>query len=215
MKRIALCLFMLAAGLFAFVSGARTPAPIVPADPWTPPSDGRERFEPITRVNIFLAQRPRVMEDRPRQPEPEPDEPKEDPGPPPPPPDPDGNKVLVGVSLVGEGEDRRPVMVIEDRSTGQITRVTELGPFSQGEITAADLNGLTYTVGDDTRQVGIGQALTGEPAPGSPPAPGSGTPGSTPGSAPATSSEPDGNASENGEESDVLRRLRERREREQ
>lgn len=127
---------------------------------WRPPELDPAAREEIVRGNIFADTRPgrqpaqsESSSDDSNDDEPDPEES----GPPAPPPDPDDNLVLVGVSL----RNGEPRAFIEDRSTGQVRRVTETGPFSGGRITAIDLSGVTYRVDAEARRIRPGQTFTG------------------------------------------------------
>ena len=132
-----------------------------PPSRWTPQQIERDRYDDIVAYNIFHADRAALAAQAQRQPEPtenigdtEPIEPVVEFTP----PDPDALLVLVGVSIHG------PVATahIENLATGDVICLIETGPFSQGEIQAITIQGLTYRVDGNTRHIDIGQALTGE-----------------------------------------------------
>ncbi|MEM9414510.1 MAG: hypothetical protein AAGA29_03410 [Planctomycetota bacterium] len=201
-----------AAASLAYAQRAGESPQTEPADTnaWQPPEIDRDQYDDITAYNIFRPDRTALAAEAQRQPEPEPDLP-DDPDPIEPvvelpPPDPDAALVLVGVSIHG------PVATahIEDRATGDIIVLNEPGPFSEGRIEAITVQGITYRVGEEARQIWIGQALTGETPdlqsptarrPAGQPDP---TPATPNGAEPGTVSPDDGL-------SDLERRMRERR----
>ncbi|XAM00281.1 hypothetical protein OT109_02610 [Phycisphaeraceae bacterium D3-23] len=200
---------VLAASLVYAQPAGEASEPDTPADnTWQPPEIEQGRYDDIVAYNIFQPDRAALAAEAQRQPEPDlPDDPEPiEPVVELPPPDPDASLVLVGVSIHG------PVATahIEDRTTGDIIVLNETGPFSEGRIEAITVQGITYIVGETSRSIGIGQALTGEtPEPQSPSTTprtgGTGTPPATPGS-----TEP-GSATPSDGLTDLERRMRERR----
>lgn len=180
---------------------------------WAPPTIEPGAYDDITAYNIFSPERSALAAEAQRVPEP--DEP-EDTGPPEPvielpPPDPDATLVLVGISVRGA----TPTAFIEDVANGLVLVIESPGPFSEGEVQSITPTGITYAVAGETRQVHIGQTMTGEAPPEAEPArTGTSTSGGT-GTAADTPSE-DGSATPPGDDgmTELERRMRERRNRE-
>lgn len=181
---------------------------------WAPPTIEPGAYDDITAYNIFSPERSALAAEAQRVPEP--DEP-EDTGPPEPvielpPPDPDATLVLVGISVRGA----TPTAFIEDVANGLVLVIESPGPFSEGEVQSITPTGITYIVEGDTRQVHVGQTLTGEAPPQAAPSRGgSASPRTGSGTTSDTSSE-DGSATPPGDDgmTELERRMRERRNRE-
>ena len=77
-----------------------------------------------------------------------------------PPRDPDQDFVVVGVSIhAGHG-----IAFIEDRNQNKVIRVEQGGQVAQGQITQITLDGVTYVVGDEQREIALQQSLAGTSA---------------------------------------------------
>lgn len=180
---------------------------------WAPPTIEPGAYDDITAYNIFSPDRLALATEAQRVPEP--DEP-EDTGPPEPvielpPPDPDASLVLVGISVRGAA----PTAFIEDVANGLVLVIESPGPFSEGEVQSITPTGITYIVKGDTRQVHVGQTLTGEAPPQAAPSGGSASVSAGSGTSSGTPSE-DGSATPPGDDgmTELERRMRERRNRE-
>jgi len=171
------------------------------AEPWRPAGADPDRYAALTRVDIFdrdgPAPQPTRFTDRAPATRPAETQPATQPAPAP--ADPDGYRVLVGVTIRGGAA----TAFIEDRNTGGVDRVRAPADFAAGRITGATVDGITYLVDGEPREVMVGEALTGEAA-----AAGPMTTGTT--SASDTSSDR-GRPAVPANESEILRRLRERR----
>lgn len=178
---------------------------------WTPPQIEPGSYDDITAYNIFKPNRSALVSDAEREPElpedPRPIEPVIEL----PPLDPDASLMLVGISVRGD----RHTAFIENRATGETVEVDRPGEFSQGEVTAIAYNKLTYVIDDETREICVGFAFTGERVATPPPTRAATTPGETPGG--STPDETDSTTETGGEAppvdglSDLERRMRERR----
>lgn len=129
---------------------------------WVAPKVNEAVAQEIIKRNIFLADRAAVARDAnpptrvvtPRTTDTTPVAAIE----PPAPPDPDTTFVLVGVTVL----DGTATAFIEDRAGGGLKQIDKPGPFSKGEITAIDLTGLTYIIGDEQRSIGMRQNFLGK-----------------------------------------------------
>jgi len=169
------------------------------AEPWRPLPADPGRYDPITGVDIFDPDGPDpargVTRPRPAETRPADTQPATQPAPA---DDPDAMRVLVGVTIRGQ----TATAFIEDRAAGELNRLSLPADYAAGRITDATVDGVTYAVGDERRRVGVGQALTGRPP---------STGGTT-----ATVTGPTDEAARPAapaNESEILRRLRERRQR--
>lgn len=131
---------------------------------WTPREESRERFRDIVDFNIFMSDRAGISARVEREREPVVETPDD---PPPrliesPPPDPDATRVLIGIAISGQSAR----VFIEDRATGEVDEITELGDYSAGQITAFHPAHIVYEVDGEPRTIRMGQTLLGEtPAP--------------------------------------------------
>lgn len=127
------------------------------------PKVSQDVTQDIIRRNIFLGDRGAVARAvrPPTPPVTPPTPPTTTTTEPPVPADPDASFVLVGVTVL----DGKPTAFIEDRSGGPLRTIAEPGEFSKGQITAIDLKGVTYVIGEETRMIEPRYAFTGaEPA---------------------------------------------------
>jgi hypothetical protein len=128
------------------------------------PKVAQDVTQDIIKRNIFLGDRSAVARAvRPPTPPVTPPTPPTttttEPPAPPVPADPDASFVLVGVTVL----DGKPTAFIEDRSGGPLRTIAEPGEFSKGQITAIDLKGVTYVIGEETRTIEPRYAFTGKP----------------------------------------------------
>lgn len=203
---VCVCLTAPAAG-----EGVPEPGPeTAPPKAWTPRDESRGAFQDIVDFNIFLPDRAKLTEARdrrdnpptPRQQEPTVEVEVSERIP----PNPDEKLLLIGVSRHGSVS----CAFIEDRDSGEVTRVGAPAEYAQGQITEvqADHGRLTYVVGGEARTIAVGYTLAGEEA-----APAGRSSVSTT-STPDTTPPADGQtapAVQPGSREDILRRLRERR----
>lgn len=180
------------------------------AEPWSPPSEDAATFAPIVALNIFNPNRDGLRQARERAEAPPPPPPTLQPAaPPPPPPDPIDTHVLVGISQRGD----ETVAFVEDRTTAQVYRLTEGDAVAEGVVRTIAADTVRFEHEGQMYDLHPGLTMRGEaPATALRPSPRPAAPSAAPSSTP--SGEPAANDAASSAEAEILRRLRERRQRE-
>ncbi len=190
----------------------------IDASAWTAKEVSKETMEKVINGNLFVPSQRRAPRVEPAPGEAGQEQPEQQYEPQPEPEDPDRAYRFIGVSYTGE----RWLAFFENMQTREVFRVGEDETFASGKLGAISHDVVEYQVGDEQRNIQIGYDLTGALASRSYGSGMSGYYGSSDGYGSSTSERGSDNSTTSSNESsdtgsstaDILRRLRERRERE-
>jgi hypothetical protein len=137
--------------LSTVAKNAADPVDGTPIEAWQPDEQDARQFRDIVAYSIFDPNRAALVAPVEVEPEPQVAVPQ------PTPADALATLVLVGVSQRGSNT----YAFVEDRTSSKVTRIDGPGKLARGIITAILPHGITYRDGDETRTILVGQNLLG------------------------------------------------------